>query len=105
MIFFKKNIHNPKVHPLSKTVVDGTSRILESHGVTNKLTQARIALDLFQLTIKHMKEIGFSKIPSDTMLERHAEEMKKVLFKHGIEHPNIQENIILAYLDVIGHLG
>ena len=52
-----------------------------------------------------MKEIGFSKIPSDTMLERHAEEMKKVLFKHGIEHPNIQENIILAYLDVIGHLG
>lgn len=104
---FLTKIHNPKVHPLSKKILDVTTKILSDNGITDTVTQAECTLDLFQLTIKNAREIQAvvaKEKDVDKLLELHITKYKTVLDKYGIAKEE-QERIILEYLDAVGSLG
>ena len=103
MAFWNK-IHNPKVHPLSREVVDGTAKILEQHGVVDRVQQAKCALELFKATIRNLKQHSKGKMDDATLI-RQSDEMKKIVAKYGEFSPEEQEEIVLAYMDVVGSLG
>ena len=104
---FFVNTHNPKVHPLSKKIVDETMRVLEEHGMVSLTARAKCSLALFQATIRHCKKIQSvtAKLQnSDELLAKQSEELKAILKKHGVEDEAQQEEIVLAYLEVCGNL-
>lgn len=105
---FLTRIHNPKIHPLSKRIVDITSGILFAHGIGNPIVQAKCSLEFFKLTILNAKEIQQSiakDTNTDKILIEQSEKFKVILVKYGIEDKNEQEQIILEYLEGIGTLG
>lgn len=101
---FWNNIHNPKVHPLSRTVVDETAKILAEHGVVDQVKQAKCALALIQATVRNLKQHAKNRM-DDATLARQSAEMKNIVKKFGIESESEQEEIVLAYMDVAGKLG
>jgi len=103
MAFWNK-IHNPNVHPLSRTVVDETAKILYEHGVFDQVKQAKCALALFQATVRNLKQHSKNRMDDATLLKQ-STEMKAIVKKFGIESEDEQEEIVLAYMEIVGKLG
>lgn len=107
MKFFTRS-HNPKANPLSKKMGDATAKMFEENGMTGTMNIAKCALAFFQATLRQTKEIESCMDKGhdvDKLLEKHADEFKTILASHGLVEVELQEKIILNYLDIVWNIG
>ena len=106
MKFFTR-VHNPKADPRTKKMVDSTAVMFKENGMEGNANILKRTLAFFQATIRHAREIQSSEATgknTDKLLELQAAELKEILLKHGVSETELQEKIILNYLDVVGNL-
>lgn len=87
----------------SEKLLIGTKEILAAHGIEGNLVQDECAHAMIKANIAIMKGIA-KQHDLDKFLNKEMEKMRTSLELYGITEREKQDNIILAYFELLGEI-
>lgn len=112
MKIFSRFVTKKEVNPLSKELLDGIMRELETHGITDKRDCAKCALKLLQAFIKMFEQVNIRVIAGDdydTVFEElvpgYQERCNAILSKYGVTDKETQNEILGSIVTTLGGVG